>query len=41
MTVPQIVPPVHFATKRLQTGLLMHYAEQGDPDGEPIVFVHG
>ena len=41
MTVSQIVPPVRFATKRLQTGLLMHYAEQGDPDGEPIVFVHG
>jgi non-heme chloroperoxidase len=41
MTAPLIVPQLRFATKRLQTGLLVHYAEQGDPEGEPIVFVHG
>jgi pimeloyl-ACP methyl ester carboxylesterase len=36
-----IVPQLRFATERLQTGLLMHYAEQGDPKGAPIVFFHG
>jgi pimeloyl-ACP methyl ester carboxylesterase len=41
MTQPLIVPRLRFATTRLQTGVLVHYAEQGDPAGEPIVFVHG
>ena len=41
MTPPLIVPQLRFATTRLQTGVLVHYAEQGDPAGEPIVFVHG
>jgi non-heme chloroperoxidase len=31
---------LRFATTRLGTGPLVHYAEQGDPGGEPIVFVH-
>src|SRR5215212_7125868 len=35
------VPQLRFATTRLRTGPQVHYAEQGDPDGEPLVFVHG
>jgi non-heme chloroperoxidase len=35
----QAVPPPRFATARLATGLRVHYAEQGDPGGEPIVFL--
>jgi len=31
---------LRFATTRLATGPQVHYAEQGDPGGEPIVFVH-
>jgi non-heme chloroperoxidase len=30
-----------FATTPLTTGLRVHYAEQGDRDGEAIVFLHG
>jgi pimeloyl-ACP methyl ester carboxylesterase len=30
-----------FATIRLTTGPRLHYAEQGDPTGEAIVFLHG
>jgi non-heme chloroperoxidase len=37
----QEVPRVRFATARLASGPEVHYAEQGDPDGEAIVFVHG
>jgi non-heme chloroperoxidase len=33
-------PPLRFATTRLATGPQVHYAEQGDLGGEPIVFVH-
>ncbi len=35
-------PPdrVEFATMRLATGLRVHYAEQGDREGEAIVFLH-
>ena len=35
-------PPngVKFASVHLSTGLRMHYAEQGDPEGEAIVFLH-
>jgi non-heme chloroperoxidase len=29
-----------FATTRLATGLRVHYAEQGDPTGETIIFLH-
>ena len=35
----QAVPPPRFATARLATGLQVHYTEQGDPGGEPIVFL--
>jgi pimeloyl-ACP methyl ester carboxylesterase len=31
---------VQFTTTRLSTGLRVHYAEQGDPTGEAIVFLH-
>jgi non-heme chloroperoxidase len=31
---------VQFATTRLATGLQVHYAEQGDREGEVIVFLH-
>ena len=31
---------VRFATTRLSTGLRVHYAEQGDREGESIVFLH-
>jgi non-heme chloroperoxidase len=31
---------VEFATTRLATGLQVHYAEQGNPRGEAIVFLH-
>jgi non-heme chloroperoxidase len=33
-------PPLRFATTRLATGPQVHYAEQGDPGGDPIVFIH-
>src|SRR5262245_23234316 len=26
---------------RLSSGIRLHYAEQGDPDGDPIVCLHG
>lgn len=32
---------VRFATVRLGTGPRLHYAERGDPDGQPILFLHG
>ena len=32
---------VQFATTPLSTGPRLHYAEQGDPTGEAIVFLHG
>ncbi len=31
---------VEFATTHLSTGLRVHYAEQGDREGEPIAFLH-
>ena len=37
----QVAPKVQFATTRLATGVRLRYAEQGDPGGEPIVFLHG
>ena len=37
----QAIPQLRFATKRLGTGPLVQYAEQGDPEGEVLVFVHG
>src|SRR6266545_4089380 len=35
----QEVPELRFATTRLASGPRVHYAEQGDPGGEPIVFL--
>jgi len=35
----QAVPPPRVATSRLATGPQVHYTEQGDPGGEPIVFL--
>lgn len=32
---------LRFASVRLTTGPRIHYAEQGDGDGEPVVFLHG
>jgi non-heme chloroperoxidase len=32
---------VKFATTQLATGVTLHYAEQGDPTGEAIIFLHG
>ena len=41
MTAPLIVPQLRFASKRLATGPLAHYAEQGDPSGEVLLLLHG
>jgi pimeloyl-ACP methyl ester carboxylesterase len=30
-----------FGEVNLKTGIKMHYAEQGDPAGEPIILIHG
>ena len=35
----QQVPQLRFATTRLGSGPLVHYAEQGDPGGAPIIFL--
>jgi non-heme chloroperoxidase len=32
---------VEFATTRLRTDVTLHYAKQGDPTGEAILFLHG
>src|SRR5919202_4334054 len=32
---------LRFATTQLTTGPRLHYAEQGDPTGEAIIFLHG
>jgi pimeloyl-ACP methyl ester carboxylesterase len=34
-------PALRFADVRLSTGMRMHYAEQGDPRGEPVILIHG
>ena len=39
--IQQEVPQLRFATTRLASGPRVYYAEQGDLDGEAIVFVHG
>jgi non-heme chloroperoxidase len=41
MTAASTAPRLRFATTRLATGPLIHYAEQGDPSGEALIFVHG
>jgi pimeloyl-ACP methyl ester carboxylesterase len=40
-TVSAAVPSVRFAHVRLRTGVRLHYAEQGDPRGEPLILLHG
>ncbi len=37
----QVTPPIRFAAAQLATGVRLSYAEQGDPGGEVLVFVHG
>jgi non-heme chloroperoxidase len=32
---------VRFVRVRLATGPVLHYAESGNPDGQPVVFLHG
>ena len=34
-------PAARFANLRLDNGTRLHYAEYGNPDGEPVVFLHG
>ena len=36
-----IASPIRFQTARLATGVEIHYAEQGDPGGEVMLFLHG
>jgi non-heme chloroperoxidase len=38
--MPRTGPQLRFATTRLATGPQVHYAEQGNPGAEAIVFVH-
>jgi non-heme chloroperoxidase len=38
---PPTAPPRRFAATRLATGPRVHYAEQGDPGGEALLFLHG
>jgi non-heme chloroperoxidase len=40
-TTQHAVPTLRFATARLATGIEVQYAEQGDPGGEALVFLHG
>ena len=39
--VSAAIPTVRFASVRLRTGVQLHYAEQGDRQGEPILLLHG
>ena len=41
MTAPSTTSRVRFATARLSTGPLVHFAEQGDSNGEVLIFIHG
>ncbi len=41
MTASRIASRLHFATTAVATGPLLHYAEQGDPGGEALLFIHG
>jgi pimeloyl-ACP methyl ester carboxylesterase len=34
-------PRLRFGRTRLATGVTLHYAEQGDPGGEPVLLIHG
>jgi pimeloyl-ACP methyl ester carboxylesterase len=35
------IPTLRFAEAHLTTGVRLHYAEQGDPAGQPIILLHG
>ena len=37
----QEAPRLRFATQRLASGPQIHYGEQGDPGGAPVVFLPG
>ena len=37
----QAPPRPRFATADLATGVRLHYAEQGDPNGDAVIFLHG
>jgi len=39
--LPSSRPAVRFGEVRLSTGVRLHYAEQGDPAGEPVILLHG
>jgi hypothetical protein len=41
MTASPIASRLHFATTAVATGPLLHYAEQGAPGGEALLFIHG
>jgi len=32
---------LELATMRLATGVRLHYADQGDPNGEAVILLHG
>jgi pimeloyl-ACP methyl ester carboxylesterase len=34
-------PALRFSDVRLQTGVRLRYAEQGDPSGQPVIMLHG
>jgi pimeloyl-ACP methyl ester carboxylesterase len=38
--LPQM-QPLRFANIQLKTGVRLHYAEQGNPAGQPIILLHG
>ena len=38
---PDSLASVRFADARLSTGVRLHYAEQGDSAGNPLIFLHG
>jgi non-heme chloroperoxidase len=40
-TAPSTIAALRHGTARLRTGVAVHYVEHGDPDSEPILFLHG
>jgi non-heme chloroperoxidase len=41
MIMSRVTSPLRFADAQLSTGVRLRYAAQGDPTGEPLVFIHG
>jgi non-heme chloroperoxidase len=39
--VVRLRPALRHAEVRVKTGIRLHYVEQGDPDGPPIILLHG